>query len=473
MITYIFKFILASLIIITIYHLFLEKEKMHRFNRFYLLSGIIFSFVVPLFKIKLKASAIPFEETSILTESTFQNIQLQPANTLINDINIVKIIIISVYAVVSAYLLYRFVRNVFAIYLQSRNNNSVSYSNAKLVLTNSISSPYSFLNFIFVNSKQYKNGEIEDEILRHELSHVKQKHSIDILFIELLLVFVWLNPVLYLFKRSIQLNHEFLADESVVNLSENTHRYQYLLLSQAATTKQPILSSTFNFLPTKKRIIMMNKKESHSLALIKKIVLIPVIALISFLFSFEIIAKELIPKENKLQVEVAQEGVSQELLEEYQAIIKKHKKLSPNGKSSIHMNGFTNTEESRMEEIFNQMTEAQKLSQKLGFIPANTMYLKEVVLTNENLELYKDSKMYGIWIDDKRVNNEILNNYKNTDFSQVNVSKLMKNAKNYGKHYYQVNMMTNDHYRDYKNEVTSREGSMLVHIGMYKRMANN
>ena len=76
--------------------------------------------------------------------------------------------------------------------------------------------------------------------------------------------------------------------------------------------------------------------------------------------------------------------------------------------------------------------------------------------------------MYGIWIDEKRVNNDVLKNYVNTDFAQVFVSKLMKNAINYGKHYYQVDLMTNDHYRDYKNEVTSREGSMLVPIGMYK-----
>lgn len=217
----------------------------------------------------------------------------------------------------------------------------------------------------------------------------------------------------------------------------------------------------------------MNKKESHSSALIKKIALIPVIAIISFLFSFEIIAKDLIPKENNRQVEVAQEGVSQELLNEYQAITKQHKKPQENEKFSFLMKDFTDTEKSRMEEIFNQMTEAQKLSQELGFIPLSSMLLKEVTPTKKQFESYKDSKKYGVWIDEKRVNNEILNNYKNTDFSQVNVSKLMKNAKNYGKHYYQVNMMTNNHYRDYKNEVTSREGSMLVPIGMYIRAMKN
>jgi hypothetical protein len=78
--------------------------------------------------------------------------------------------------------------------------------------------------------------------------------------------------------------------------------------------------------------------------------------------------------------------------------------------------------------------------------------------------------MYGVWINEKRVNNEILNKYKNTDFSHANVSKLEKNAKNYGKHYYQVNLMTNDYYRDYKNEVTSREGRTLLPIGMYKKI---
>ena len=90
----------------------------------------------------------------------------------------------------------------------------------------------------------------------------------------------------------------------------------------------------------------------------------------------------------------------------------------------------------------------------------------------EQIKSFKDSKKYGVWIDKKRVNNEILNNYKNTDFSQLFVSRLAKNAKNYGKHYYQVDLMTNEYYDNYKNEITAREGKMLVPIDMYKKTRN-
>jgi len=346
----------------------------------------------------------------------------------------------------------------------------VSFLYGRPVLTNERHYPFRFLKYIFVNSDEFEKGKIEDEILSHELTHVNQKHSFDILFIELLLIFTWINPILFLYRRAIQLNHEFLADESVIRGSGKTLEYQYLLVAKSDHTCKPVLSSTFNFLPIKKRIIMMNKNYSPRIAIIKKIVVVPIIVVIGFLFTFKIVAQNTESEIEKNQFASEKEGVSQKLLDEYQTIIDGHKKLIKEGKYSTHMNGFTKEELEKMEVIFDQMSKEQKLKQELVFIPSNTMYLKEVALSNEQLELYKDSKMYGVWINEKRVNNETLNKYKNTDFSHANVSKLEKNAKNYGKHYYQVNLMTNDYYRDYKNEVTSREGRTLAPIGMYKKI---
>jgi TonB family protein len=112
------------------------------------------------------------------------------------------------------------------------------------------------------------------------------------LFIELITLFAWINPILFLYRRAIQLNHEFLADEFVVNSVTSPHDYQLLLLDKAMQPSVLVLSSSFNYLQTKKRIIMMTKKTSFRIAILKQIALIPVIIITGFLFSTKVIAQD-------------------------------------------------------------------------------------------------------------------------------------------------------------------------------------
>lgn len=468
MILYFIKFVLASSLLFLLYFLFLEKEKMYHFNRFYLLFSIIFSFIIPFITIQIKTSFIVNQDPIILNEISYQNAGIYEIHQTSPNTNIIGIILLTLYFILCTYLFYRYIKNIITFWNKTRKADLISFKGAKIVLINENHYPFSFLKYIFVNGNDFRNKNIEDEILKHELAHINQNHTFDILFIELILVFAWLNPVLFLYKRAIQLNHEFLADDAVIQASGKIMEYQYLLISKSDNNIRYLLSSTFNFLPIKKRIIMMNKNGSHKKAMVKKLAFAPLVVLITFLFAFKIEAQNAEPISQTEQIKRNVEGVSTELLNEYQSIIDRHKKLLKNGNSSLSMNEFTTDEKERMQEIFNKMSQKQRLNQKYGFIPANTMYLKKVVLTEEQLELYKDSKMYGVWIDNKRVKNEVLNNYKNADFEQMNVSKLMKNAINYGKHYYQVNLMTTDFYQNYKNDVMARKGAMLVPIKMYE-----
>ena len=469
MITNILKFIFTSSFLFIIYHLFLEKEKIYKFNRFYLLFSIFFSLVIPFITFHIKSTSIPFNEPVILNDYSIQDTGIQFSNQSTTDMNILRNILLGIYLLTSIFLFCRFLKNIFSVFFKIRNNKSLSYLNAKLILLDERQTPYSFLKYIFINNDEFQKGKIEDEILSHELTHVKQKHSFDILFIELLIIFAWINPILFLYRRAIQLNHEFLADESVIRFSDKIKEYQYLLIIKSDNVCNPVLLSTFNFSTIKKRIIMMNKDVSPGIAMIKKFAVISVIVIIGFFLTFKIVAKNSETKVELQQTNFQNEGVSQKLLDEYNDIINRHRKLI-NGNYSVHLNGFTKSEQDRLENIFQQMTQEQKLSQKYGFIPLNTMYLKRVVPSEEQFESFKDPKMYGVWINEKRVDNKILNNYKNTGFAQVSVSRLAKNAKNYGKHVYQVDLMTTDYYESYVNEVKAREGNMLVQISMYKRM---
>lgn len=213
MIIYIFKTILCSGLLFLVYRLFLEKEKMHRFKRFYLLFSIAFSITVPLLLFRTNTPVIPVPVSEIINASSesFNDIIFQQVSSPINETDYLPIFLSVFYAVITAFLFYRFFKNIVVVFSKIKKAKTVPYFDARLVLTKDKLVPHSFLKYIFIDKEDFEKGTIEKEILRHELTHVKQKHSIDILFVEMLLVFVWFNPFFYLYKKAIKLNHEFLA----------------------------------------------------------------------------------------------------------------------------------------------------------------------------------------------------------------------------------------------------------------------
>ena len=261
----------------SVYILLLEKEKMHNFNRFYLLFGLLFSLLIPFFTFE-----IPVERTAVAVQNT---IQALPVSTVILEekTTYIPFILWSVYALVSIALLSRFVLNLITIQQKIKTNATQKIQNATLVLLNENVLPHTFLSYIFINKKDFENKKIEGELFSHELTHVQQKHTLDILFIEILKTIFWFNPILILYKKAIQLNHEFLADENVVRSHNNVPYYQSLLLQKGNGTQTIYLASNLNFLVTKKRLIMMTKTTSQSRALLKKLALIPVLAGLIFI----------------------------------------------------------------------------------------------------------------------------------------------------------------------------------------------
>lgn len=125
--------------------------------------------------------------------------------------------------------------------------------------------PFTFLNFLFLEKEAFQNKSIEEEILYHELVHIRQKHSWDILLMELIKIVFWFNPIFVLYKNAIQLNHEFLADKGVNFRFQNKTAYQLLLFNKIAAQEVNLsISSPFNFSSTKSRLIMMGKSSSRN-----------------------------------------------------------------------------------------------------------------------------------------------------------------------------------------------------------------
>jgi bla regulator protein BlaR1 len=474
MITYFLKIILCSALLLLFYFLFLEKEKMLRFNRAYLLSGIFLSFIIPFMSLstEIVQNILPIEQFDNAPSTNIQEIIATQVNTPPEEHNYFTIAGWTIYLTVTIFLFARLTRNIFNIYHKIKTNKAIPYHGAKLVLVNDNVVPHSFLQYIFINKNAIEQSAIEKEILGHELTHVTQKHSLDILFLELLLVFFWFNPFLFLYRRCIKLNHEFLADDAVIKRFNDTAAYQYLLLERSNQPASLSLNSEFNYLLTKKRLIMMTRTTSKRIALLKKLALLPIIGLAIFLFSTKTIAQKpaKLTPQSKMEVSSTVEGASLELMNEYATIVAKHKP-GPNevsGKPSGYYKDITDAERDRLETIFLQMNKTQQAQQEIFFMPPIPPFRKSVP-TSAQLQSWVNAKKYGVWIDEKRVANSILSKYSVNDFSHAFVSQLSKNAVNYGKHYVQVNLMTNAYYKNYFDQANAnKKNSMLM-----RRFKNN
>ncbi|MBU0697544.1 MAG: M56 family metallopeptidase [Bacteroidetes bacterium] len=443
---------------------------MHQFNRFYLLGGIILSFFIPLIVLDSSTVKIPSSNIkNLVYEPIASTAGLIPAIKESNGYSInYLMVLLAVYLLITLMILIRFVWNLYNIYRRKSSNPTVLYGSSKIITLKEKISPHSFLNFIFLSNDDYHAGVIEEEILYHELTHVKQKHSYDILFIEMLIALFWFNPILYLYRKSIKLNHEYLADEAVINIYHQPIKYQYLLIEKSSGLS-PKMSSNFNYSITKKRLIMMTKTKSLTKVCLKQIATIPMLAISIFLFSKAAIAQVPTLNSTNKEVPTTQEGVSKELLKEYQQIVTNHIiQNSVKKKPFIQYIDFSPEDMNRLQSIYLKMSKAQQREQTVIFVRSGSP-LPKVIPTNKEMEAWKDDKTYGVWINEKRINNSDLKKYKPSDFSQMVISKLSKNAINYGKHYYQIDLMTNEYYDAYIKKTKEQKDEYFVVFSSKKK----
>ncbi|MCW3077255.1 MAG: hypothetical protein JWO32_1864, partial [Bacteroidetes bacterium] len=146
-------------------------------------------------------------------------------------------------------------------------------------------SPFSFLNYIFISNKEYPETELA-KIISHENVHIKEKHTLDLILLELVLVFQWFNPFVWFYKSAIKITHEYLADQGILNSGIDMPGYQYSLLNQVLRENNFEIASSYNF-SVKKRIAMMTKKRSSKLSALKQMIIFPILILIFTAFAFK------------------------------------------------------------------------------------------------------------------------------------------------------------------------------------------
>ncbi|MFV0218086.1 M56 family metallopeptidase [Empedobacter falsenii] len=268
---------------------------MYKINRFYLWFSLIFSLIAPLYKIDLPITATETNISPELLAFLMQNPELLQQEKGINFGDILTVI----YILVGVIFLVRFIYNLYELMFKIKTEEKIKDQEITYILDLDSNQPYSFWKYIFIPKKQLKS--LHQNLIDHEKAHCIQKHSLDILLIEIFQILFWFNPLIYFYKKSIKLNHEFLADEYVLKRNSDLKTYQHQILDCIATQNPSMMASNFNFILTKKRLLMMTKNTSKRKVKILSFASLPFILSAFVLFSQKSFAQEVEKKAQKVE----------------------------------------------------------------------------------------------------------------------------------------------------------------------------
>lgn len=194
------------------------------------------------------------------------------------EINLLTVLT-GIYLVGFAFILLRTLFSlavIFRLYFVSAKKRQKGFT---ILINKSVKAPYSFFGWVFIPQKMFEENDYR-EIILHEKVHVSQYHSIDIIVIELLSAVMWFNPFVWKMRNSVQLVHEYLADEGVLNTGIDRLQYQALLVNQVAEERLICLSSGFHQSQIKKRLIMMTKNKTDQNPKLRILYLLPIVLLL-------------------------------------------------------------------------------------------------------------------------------------------------------------------------------------------------
>ncbi|MBO9594308.1 MAG: TonB-dependent receptor plug domain-containing protein [Niabella sp.] len=289
-IDYILKLSICLAVVYLFYQLFLRRLTFYNWNRWYLLGYSVLSFVIPLIDVmpELQKKALDRNALVQLIPVFGFASDGQPAS-LLESLSAWDWVLVAG-GIGSLVLLCRFSIMYLSFLRIKKRAQLISDARTRIYQLDEDVRPFSFGNAIFVNTELHSGEELE-EIIRHEFVHVRQKHTIDIIWSELLCILLWFNPFVWLLRKSLKQNLEFLADKQVLQNGMDKKEYQYLLL-KVMGNKQFAFANHFNFSSLKNRIAMMNSIKSARVHLTKFLFLLPVVAVLLLAFRKEVIQHE-------------------------------------------------------------------------------------------------------------------------------------------------------------------------------------
>ena len=245
------------------YRLLLAKTTFYSGNRYYLIASIILSFLIPLVQVS-------YLKPNIINADNYNNVNFENLSSSIGIEFVIKVF----YLIICSFFTLKLIvslSKIASLWKNGKKHKSTSYT---IVELSEKPSAFSFFNLLFIHPSLINN----DTIIRHELIHIKEKHSLDLLLLEFVNVISWFNPVNYLIKKDLKLLHEFIADQATTDEKNNKHQYaMFLIESSLYNFSIPFTNQFFNQRILKQRINMLNKEKTAKWVRLNFVLAIPLI----------------------------------------------------------------------------------------------------------------------------------------------------------------------------------------------------
>ncbi|WP_159948168.1 M56 family metallopeptidase [Polaribacter septentrionalilitoris] len=290
---YLLKVCAITTLFYVCYLLFLQQKTFFEQNRWFLLLGIVTALILPLITITNSVERVPIRVNEIESFRLTEPIQfITPVTNSINDLHIdesmpidVKEVLQLIYVLGVLFFTIRFLIQLSSLLRFIFTSKKIKKGQFTIIERVKKSSPFSFFNWIIYNPKDYTTKELE-QILIHEKVHATQKHTIDVLLMQLSCIMLWFNPFIWLYNRLVKQNLEFIADAKTQEQLNCKQTYQFTLLKETVVGKYAQLSNLFYSSLIKKRIVMLNKEKSKKINFIKYSFVLPLLAV--FFMNFNI-----------------------------------------------------------------------------------------------------------------------------------------------------------------------------------------
>ncbi|MEY5046452.1 MAG: hypothetical protein RL713_1677 [Bacteroidota bacterium] len=279
---YILKMILVSGVLLGYYWISLRNTRFHHYNRFYLVGVVLLSLLLPLLDLNWFVVSAP-QTPQVQQVIAFIN---QPSQVVEASISWDRVLFIALLSV-SVLLLLVFLHGIYNVFkLKSKSKITVT-EQFDFVETSLNEAPFSFFRNLFWRNDLSLTDETGQRILKHELTHIQQLHSIDKVFVSVAAYVFWMNPVFWLIRRELEVVHEFIADEKAI-AEEDASLLAAMLLKSHYPSSILSVGQSFFYSSIKRRIIMLTSSKKVSYSYARRILVLPVAIAIVALLSFTI-----------------------------------------------------------------------------------------------------------------------------------------------------------------------------------------
>ena len=322
----IIQIIAFQALFLLVYDLFLKGETFFNYNRAYLLITSVLSLILPFINLpKLKTMAtnnfiIQLPEVFLGTKppTDYDIFIAEQAGIIIDQPTtpLWQTVLISGIVLTTLFFLFKITK----LYVMKKRNPQRWKGNILIVSLIKSTAAFSFFNTIFLG-EQIPETE-KPTIYKHELVHIKEYHTVDLLFFEVLRIFMWFNPLVYLYQNRIKELHEYIADEKAVKHDGKSMYYQNLLNQIFDVHNVSFTNTFFKKSLIKKRIAMLQKSKSKQLNLIKYALLIPMVFGMLIYTSTEVRAQEKVASKTEVNQELTDAELQKKYYDELVAMAK-------------------------------------------------------------------------------------------------------------------------------------------------------